>query len=460
MYNKETIKTLSLSITKMSLPILVEQFFIVLMGVVSTMLVGNVGRDAVSAVGNIDVINNIMISIFSALSIGGTVVVAQYTGRNDLKSASIASAQAVMASVVLSVAVTLAIFLNQHSLIDLLYGQAEPAVISNSLAYLKIVVWSYPPLALATTIFGLLRGYGNMRAPMAISIVMNVLNIAISSVLIYGLHFKVGSLQLTIPGQGVSGAATGLTLARLIGFVLAVIVLRRSELTFSFLPQDFWRVERTMLGRILHLGVPAGLEQLMFNGGKLIVQIFIVSLGTVALASNAICNAIAALATMPTIAMSLTLTTMIGQAIGRHDRDQARQILNFAVPFYSVILLAMSLLFLPFIQPIVGLFTLDAATRQLSIQIMIFYLIAQPLLWPPSFALPAGYRGTGDVRFQLYVTIGSMWILRVGLGAILTQFTSIGLFGIWIAMIADWFVRSIFFSLRLKSGKWLQANII
>ncbi|MDD2534491.1 MAG: MATE family efflux transporter [Eubacteriales bacterium] len=460
MLDRKVIREMSLSITRMSLPILVEQFFIVLMGVVSTMLVGNLGRNAVSAVGNIDVINNVMISIFAALSIGGTVVVAQYTGRDDTKSASIASAQAVMASVILSVFVTVLIYLNQHGLVELLYGKAEPEVIQNSLDYLRIVVWSYPPLALATTMFGLLRGHGNMRAPMAITIIMNLANIAISSVLIYGFAMQFGPVNIKIDGQGVVGAATGLTLARLLGFVMVLIIMSRSELAFSFKPQHFWRVEKDMLNRILTLGVPAGFEQLMFNGGKLIVQLFIVQLGTVALAANAISNSLASMATMPTVAMSTALTTIIGQAIGRKDKASAKRILSFSIPFYSASLLVMSAVILPFIRPVVGLFTQDPETVHETVKIMTFYLIAQPLLWPPSFAFPAGFRGTGDVRYQLYVTMGSMWILRVGLGAVLTMVFKLGVIGVWIAMITDWTMRAILFSLRMKSGKWLARDVI
>ncbi len=460
MYDRQTTIELSRTITRMTLPILVEQFFIVLMGVVSTMLVSNLGRDAVSAVGNIDVINNIMISVFSSLAIGGTILVAQYTGRNDVKSSSRAAGQAMMASVVLSALVTLLIFFSQHGLIGLLYGNAEPIVRQNSLDYLSIVVWSYPPLALATTAFGLLRGNGNMRAPMIISIIMNVANIIMSAILIYGLDIDLGWTRVAFAGRGVTGAAIGLTLARLLGFVLAIAMLAKSELSFSFAPREFWRIEKKMLLTILLLGVPAGFEQLMFNGGKLIVQLFIVRLGTAALAANAIANSIAAMATLPTIALSMALTTIVGQAVGRNDKPSAKKLLTFAMPFSFVILFVMSAISLPLIQPIVGLFTRDLATRQATVTIMVIYLIAQPFFWPASFALPAGFRGAGDVRYQLTVTMISMWALRIGLGFVLTVVLEVGLIGIWIAMLSDWTLRSILFLLRLRSGRWLKHELI
>ena len=460
MYDRQTIFQLSRTITRMTLPILVEQFFIVLMGVVSTMLVSNLGRDAVSAVGNIDVINNIMISVFSSLAIGGTILVAQFTGRGDRQSSSQAASQAMMASVVLSVVVTLLIFFSQHGLINLLYGKAEPIVRQNSLDYLGLVVWSYPPLALATTAFGLLRGNGNMRAPMLISIIMNVANIIMSAFLIYGIDLDLAWTRLTFAGLGVRGAAIGLTLARLLGFALAIVLLGKSEITFSFAPRIFWRIERKLLYTILLLGVPAGFEQLMFNGGKLIVQLFIVRLGTAALAANAIANSLAAMATLPTIALSLALTTIVGQAVGRNDKPAAKRLLTFSMPFSFAILLTMTVVALPFIHPIVGLFTRDLATRQQTVQIMVVYLLAQPLLWPASFALPAGFRGTGDVRYQLAVTLISMWALRIGLGFVLTVVLHVGLIGIWIAMFSDWTLRSILFLLRLRSGRWLHHELI
>jgi Na+-driven multidrug efflux pump len=151
MYDRPTIQYLSRTIIRLSLPVLVEQFFIVLMGAVSTMLVGNLGREAVSAVGNIDTINNVMISVFSSVAIGGTVLVAQFTGREDRLSASRAASQAMLASIVLSLVLTALVAGYQHGLVDLLFGRTEVLVRQNSLAYLGIVVWSYPPLALATT---------------------------------------------------------------------------------------------------------------------------------------------------------------------------------------------------------------------------------------------------------------------------------------------------------------------
>ncbi|MDD2458407.1 MAG: MATE family efflux transporter [Eubacteriales bacterium] len=459
MYDRPTIIHLSRTIIRLSLPVLVEQFFIVLMGAVSTMLVGNLGREAVSAVGNIDTINNVMISVFSSVAIGGTVLVAQFTGREDRLSASRAASQAMLASIVLALVLTVLVAGYQHTLVDLLFGRTEVLVRQNSLSYLSIVVWSYPPLALATTAFGVLRGNGNMKAPMSISIVMNLANIFLSSILIYGFRLDLGFIKWATPAYGVAGAAWGLTLARVLGFALAIVMLKRSDLAFSWAPRRFLAVDRKKMGTILFLGVPAGFEQLMFNGGKLIVQMFIVSLGTVALAANAICSSIAAFATMPTVAMSLALTTIVGQAIGRRDKEGARTLLTFAIPFCSAILVGMSLLFLPVIGPVIGLYTQDPATRQAALPIMILYLIAQPMFWPSSFALAAGFRGAGDVRYQLVVTMVSMWVLRIGLGYLLTAVFSIGVIGVWIAMISDWALRSLLFILRLRSGKWLHKDL-
>lgn len=460
MYDRSTTIHLSRTIIRLSLPVLVEQFFIVLMGAVSTMLVGNLGREAVSAVGNMDTINNVMISIFSSVAIGGTVLVAQYTGREDRLSASRAASQAMLASIVLALVLTGLVAGYQHALVNLLFGRTEILVRQNSLAYLSIVVWSYPPLALATTAFGVLRGNGNMKAPMTISIVMNLANILLSSILIYGLRLDWGFIKWVTPAYGVTGAAWGLTLARVLGFILAIVMLKKSDLAFSWAPRRFLTVDKKKMGTILFLGVPAGFEQLMFNGGKLIVQMFIVSLGTVALAANAVCNSIAAFATMPTAAMSLALTTIVGQAIGRRDKEGARTLLTFAIPFCSAILVGMSLLFLPVIGPVIGLYTQDPATRQTALPIMILYLIAQPLLWPPSFALAAGFRGAGDVRYQLVVTMVSMWVLRIGLGYLLTAVFPLGVIGVWIAMISDWALRSVLFTLRLRSGKWLHRDLV
>ncbi len=460
MLDRHAVASLSRTITRLTLPVLIEQFFIVMMGAVNTMLVANIGGEAISATGNVDTINNIIISFFAALAVGGTVIVAQYTGRQDDRKSNRAMAQSLLACVVIAGAVTLLIFLLQKPLLTWLFKDVDPLVLTYSYTYLAIVLWSYLPLALMTMAFGILRGSGDTRTPMMISIIMNIVNVGLSYWLIYGFRLNVGSLSMHTPAFGVQGAAVGLTLSRTLGMILALIPLLRGTRQLKLDWRDMRRPDWPMQRLILNLGVPGGAEQLMFNGGKLIVQMFIVQLGTVALAANAICNSLAALATIPGLSLSLAITALVGQAIGRGDQAGARRLLKFSLVYNTVALLVLSLLFLPFVRQLVGLFTHDATTIQTATRVMYAYLLAQPIFWSASFALPSGLRGAGDVRYTMVISIISMWLLRILLGYLFGIILGYGILGIWFAMFSDWAFRSVLFVWRLRSGRWLQQRAI
>lgn len=460
MYDRQEIASMSRTITRLTLPVLIEQFFIVSMGAINTMLVSNIGGEAISATGNVDTINNIIISVFSALAVGGTVVVAQYTGREDDRKANQAAAQALLACFLIAGSVTALIGILQRPLLQALFQNADPLILGYSYTYLAIILWSYVPIGLMTMAFGILRGSGDTRIPMIISIIMNLVNVGLSYVLIYGIRLNAGILVIQTPALGVRGAAIGLTAARTLGMVLALFPLLRGDRQIKLDWHDWLKLDGPMLRSILHLGVPGGTEQLMFNGGKLIVQTFIVQLGTIALASNAICNSLAAMATIPGLSMSLAITALVGQAVGRGDKTGARKLLTFSVLYNSVALAALSLLFLPFARALVGLFTHDPTTIRTAVRILYTYLLAQPLFWSGSFALPSGLRGAGDVRYTMIISIISMWLLRILLGYLFAIVLDFGLLGVWLAMYADWAFRAVQFILRLRSGKWLQHRTV
>jgi putative MATE family efflux protein len=459
-YDRHAVAAMSRSITRLTLPVLVEQFFLVFMGAVNTLLVANIGREAISATGNVDTISNIIISVFSALAVGGTVIVAQCTGRQDLRIANKAAAQALLASLTIAGAVSLGILLGQRPLVQLLFRDVEPLVLQNTYTYLSIVLWSYLPIAVMTMAFGILRGSGDTRTPMAISIVMNIINVLISYVLIYGVNLHWGLLVIKTAGYGVRGAAIGLTLARLLGMVLALVPLLRGSHQIRIDWQNIFRFDGLMQRSILNLGIPAGTEQLMFNGGKLIVQTFIIQIGTVALAANSIANSVAGLATIPGLAMSLSITALVGQAIGSGDKPGARRLLKFSLLYNTAALTVLSVIFLIFLHPIIGLYTHDQETARVTYTLMFGYLVAQPLFWTSSFELPSGLRGAGDVRYTLIVSIISMWILRILLGYLFAIVLHIGVLGIWLAMFTDWAFRALMFIRRLQGDSWLNQKTI
>ena len=446
-------------VARLAVPVLIEQAGIVLMGTVNTMLASNMGREAISAIGMIDSVSNIVISVFGALAMGGTVAVAQHTGNEDREQASRAGAQALLSCMLISLATSLLIFAFQGPLIGGLFGGAEPLVLENARAYLSVVLWSYLPIGFVGIAFGILRGSGDTRTPMAVSLLMNVFNVVFSFVLIYGIRLDLAGLSVRIPALGVRGAAAGLALARTLGAVLVLIPLFRTTARLRMTDARHFRLDLVMQRCVFGIGIPASLEQLMFNGGKLIVQTFIVGLGTVAMAANAITSSAAGLLMIPGSALSTAAVTIVGQQVGRGDPKEARRRLVFVLATATGTMVLMSIAILPVAGGLLRFYTQDAATLKAALPLLVSALIAQPLLWPVSFITPSGLRGAGDVRYTMTVSIVSMWLLRILLGYVFTVWLGWGILGIWLAMYADWAGRSLFFLKRMAGDRWLKGPV-
>jgi len=439
----------------MALPVLVEQLFIVFMGAINTILASNLGKEAISAIGMVDTISIIIISLFSALAIGGTVVVAQYTGHNNPEKANHAAAQALSSCLAIAVVITLLILALRKPLLFSLFGEAEPAVLANAITYLSISLWSYVPIAMITIAFGILRGSGNTRTPMIISILMNFFNVVFSYFLIYGINL--GKMQT--PAFGVAGAATGLTLARTLGAALVLTVLFRGSRQLRLNKWAYFRFDTELQKCIFTLGVPASAEQLMFNGGKLIVQTFIVSLGTVSIAANTIVNSVSSILSVPGMALSIAAPAIVGQQIGAGQPQQAKKQLQFLVFAAMAANVLVSLILLPFSRSLLSLYTHDPATLDMAVLVLLVNLVVKPLIWPSAFMIPAGLRGAGDVRYTMIVSIISMWLLRILSGYVFAIVFQMGILGIWVGMYADWVGRSIFFVRRMRGDRWLKKPV-
>ncbi len=460
MDRKTAYRELYRSVGKVAYPVLVEQFFVVLMGIINTMLAANIGKEAVSAIGMIDTINNIMIALFGALSIGGTVLAAQYTGQKKQARVNQTAAQALASNLLIALLVTGLLVALKRPFLQLLYGNAEPLVFTYALQYLGIVAWSYLPIAVTSVSFGLLRGAGDTRTPMLLSIVMNVINVPLSYLLIYGIDLPVGGSRLFVPALGVTGAAWGLTLARTAGMVLVLVPLLRGSTCVSLSDIRLFRPDALLLKGIFSLGIPASAEQLMFQGGRLIAQTFIVSLGTAAIAGNTIANSINSLMLVPGNALAIAATTLVGQQIGAGRFNDARRQLNFLTLLASITLAVTGLLMLLGLNSLIGFYTTDPEIHRIVWVVVFSSIIAQPLLWPSSFLTPAGLRGAGDIRYTMIVSMSSMWLVRILLGYVFALVFAWGPLGIWLAMYADWLCRALFFTRRVHHDDWFQKVVL
>lgn len=428
---------------KLIVPLVVEQFLQFSVGMITSIMVASIGEDTVSAVSLVDSVFILFISLFSALATGGAVVAGQYIGMKRQEDGCKAAWQMLMFVALSAVAVMALCFLFHNFILDTVFGDISAGVRSNAKTFLLIADASIPFIALYNGGAAIFRVMGNSKISMKTSLLMNGINVVMIAIMIYGL------------GMGVEGAGIAILTARVVAAVIILKLLHNDQLTLHLKRPYVWKFDRKLLMRILKIGVPNGLENSMFQLGKLLVLSLISSFGTASIAANAIGNAVAMFGVVPGMAMNLAMVTVISQCIGARDFDQVRYYTKKLMKICYAMLIVFNigvLILLPLILDIYGLS--DEATR-LGRMILIYHSFAAMLIWAPSFTMPYVLRAANDVAPTMIIAIISMWVFRVISSYILGGWLGLGVFGVWIAMSIDWLFRAVCFVIRYKREKWL-----
>jgi putative MATE family efflux protein len=455
MMKKQEIMRRSRELLKISMPMVAEHLAIAAMGMISTMLVASIGPHATAALGMVDSVSNLIIALFAALTTGGTIVVAQYIGKQDIISAKRAAGQAILLSAIFSAVVLAILLVFRVQMLDLLFGDAEADVMEAALTFLFIVSFSFPILAVTQTIFGILRGSGDTLTPMIISILMNGINLGLGLVLINGLNLGL----FAIPAFGVPGAAMALLIARAMGLAAAAFFIVKKARGVRLNKTRFFKPDVAIQKTILNLGMPTSFESGLFHVGRLITQVFIVQISMAAVETNTIAGSIANFVNVPGMALATGVMILVGQRIGRGESHDVKKTVLFATAVSSLLFLTVCAVMFFVRNPIFALFNpTDEALSYLP-AVFITYLAVTPLFWAISFVIPAALRATGDVVYPMVVSVSTMLIVRVAFSYVLAIFLDMGIMGIWLAMYLDWIARGAFFLPRLLSNKWKGKGI-
>jgi putative MATE family efflux protein len=428
----------------------IEHVSVSVMGMVSTMLISSVGEYATSALGMVDSVTHLILALFAALTTGGTIVVSQYIGRDDRRSAKRAGGQAILLSAVFSLVMFAIITIFRDQILMALFADADYEVMAASRIFLGIVSFAYPVVAVTLTMFGIIRGSGDTFAPMLISVMMNVLNLLLGFVLIRGVDLGFA----TIGGFGIHGAGWALVSAKLFGLAAATWFLLKKAKGIRLNKLKYFKPDFGRQKTILKLGLPTSFEAGLFQAGRLVTQVIIVSMTTFAITANTIGFSLVNFFNVPAMAFGTGAMILVGQRIGRGDEKDVKTTALFALVVAGIFLLVMGSLILFFRNPIFSLFNPSPETLELLPPLLISYMMLAPFLWPSSFILPACLRATGDVVYTMVISISTMILARLLFSYILGIVFGMGVLGVWIAMYIDWVARSAFFYPRLLRGKW------
>lgn len=419
-------------------PLIVEQILAVLVGMVDVVMVAAVGEAAVSGVSLVDSINMLIIQMLAALATGGAVVSAQFVGRKDMDKACRAAAQLISVTTIASVGLmAFALITNRH-LLGMVFGKVEEDVMENAAVYFAITAASYPFLALYNSCAALYRSMGNSKISMKVSIIMNLINVVGNALCIFVLH------------MGVEGVAYPTLVSRIVAATIMLVLIRKPENSIHLQSFRDLRPNRRMIGNILSVGIPNGLENSIFQVGKLTLQSLVSSLGTTALASYAVASNVVTLQYLPGTAIGLGMITIVGQCVGAGETEQAKGYTKLLIKINYICLLVICTIMVLGDHQIISMYHLSPLAAEEARKMMTAHACAM-IIWPLAFALPNALRASMDAKYTMLVSVASMWIFRVGLAYWFVKAMNLGIMGVWYGMFVDWGFRALLFGFRFSS---------
>jgi len=435
-------------IRSLLIPVVLEQLLNSIMGTADTMMVSNVGSAAISAVSLVDSINILVIQAFSALAAGGAIVCAQYIGQQNQERANESARQVLFIITLISIVVSAICLGFKKPLLRLIFGSVEADVMRASEIYFFYTALSFPFIALYDAAASIFRAQDNTKGPMTISMISNIMNIVGNAIMIWGFH------------MGVAGAAIATLISRIFCALVVLIQLRRDRQ--PIVVRDYLKIrpDWPMIGRILGIGIPSGVENSMFQLGKLAIQSTVSTLGTVAIAAQAMTNILENLNGIAGIGVGVGLMTIVGQCMGANRKDEAVYYIKKLSVIAEVTIIVSCLLVFILTRPVTMLGGMEKTSADMCRHMVMWITIVKPIMWVLAFVPAYGLRAAGDVKFSMISSCAVMWLCRFCLSVLLIRGLGFGPMGVWIGMFADWTVRAVLFTWRFHSRKWLEHKVI
>ena len=419
-------------LAKLLLPLIVEQLLAVLVGMADVVMVAAVGETAVSGVSLVDSISILIIQMLAALATGGSVVCAQYIGKKQPENACEAAGQLILVTTMVSVVIAVIALIGNRHLLAMIFGKVENSVMENAQIYFWLSALSYPFLAVYNSCAALYRAMGNSKVSMYASLVMNAINIAGNAICVFGLH------------MGVEGVGIPTLVSRALAAILMLFLIQRPQNVIRIRNLQELRFNGRMIKDILKVGVPNGMENTMFQFGKLFLQSLVSSLGTVAIASYAVASNLVTFEYLVGNAIGLGIITIVGQCVGAGEWEQAKQYTKKLVLVNYAALVVICSLMILFRNQVVGIYNLSPEATRTSAEMLFAHSLAM-VVWPLAFTIPYSLRASFDAPFTMYVSVASMWIFRIASAYFFVKVLNLGVMGVWYGMYIDWVFRGLLF---------------
>ena len=430
------------------IPLLIEYALEFCVGLADSIMVASLGEAAISGVSLVDFLVQLLIFSFSALATGGAVVAGQYLGDKQIEKAQNSATQLVWFSSILSTLLMICVIIFRHVLIGTLFGQIEADVWQNAEMYLYIVALSIPFLAIYNAGAAIFRTTNNADLPMKILLVCDVLNVIGNAICIYYL------------GWDVRGVAIPTVISRALSAILIMYFATDDDYKLHIKKTLKHKFDFKILRKVLQVGIPYGVENGLFQLGRILVLSIVSTFGTMAIAANSVGYAIGIFSVLPGFAINLGLTAIISNCVGADDYQQARYYNKKCLVIVIISHVIINVLIFLFLPLILGIYNLSAETAAMTTEMVIWHGIFAIIIWPISFTLPSTFRGAGDSKSVMYISLAVMFTCRIALSYVIADWLGIGVFGTWIAMFIDWYVRAAIYVYRYFSNKWTNYRVV
>ena len=419
-----------------------------LVGMADTIMVSAAGEAAISGVSIVNDVNNLIIAILTAIAGGGSVIVTQYLGNQDSENTKMSASQLITISFIISLAFGIICVALHSAILNLLYGSVDAEVMASAKVYFWITALSFPFLGVYNSSAALYRSMNKTSTTMKVSILMNIINVVGNFICVYMLH------------MGAAGVAWPTLVSRIVASIVMFGLCFDESAPISVTWSDILTWRQNIVSKILSIAIPNGIENGLFQLGKVLVSTFVATYGTIQIAANGVTNSLGVLCYTTEMAMQLAVVTVVGQCVGANDYDQARYYIRRMI-IMSWIMAIINNVILYVASPLaLKLYSLQSETIQITETILGMECLAVAVFHALAFVLPTCLRAAGDAKYTMYVGVISMFAARV-LGAYtLGTVMGLGVVGTRIAMYIDWVVRIIFFVIRYKSGKWTRYRAV
>lgn len=426
--------------------LMIDQFFIIFINMLSTAMVASTGEAAIAAANMVGSINSIVAIVFNSFAIGGSIVIARAKGHGDdhgIRNA-IGGTIALCTTTALVLACGLLVFAN--GLVNSLYPAAEAQLIAYSIRYMRLIAISFIPYAMFNAVFNAFRSLGDTRSSLFLTVVINV------------VHLVCSFTFINIMKLGIDGAGYSYILARLIGATLALVWVLFVHNEHNMRPRHLFHFSKRITREVISLGVPIASESALFQGGMLLVQIYLARLTTTDLAAHGVANSVLMLYDVTGNALTSLASTVCGQCFGAGAYLLVRRYCQKMVAVGRGILLVTCLIIVPLLPLLLKMYNPSADATTIIYTCLMIATIGKPLIWSDSYVTPMALRAAGDVMFSTWVSVASLFIGRIAIGYVLTIVLGMGVPGVWLGMMVEWILRAVLLRIRVKGDKWLSHH--